>query len=253
MPADLYDVLGVPDDAAAEELKRAYRERVRKYHPDVNEHPEGEAQFKLVKTAHDVLSDPAERKTYDRLGHHEYVEKHLDSLPPVSVFPDEDLPDDTTTDDGSTDSGPATSEPMDGAAKSTTGSAADTSTDTATSERSRGSTASTESTGGYGSTGSGTSTTDGSSSATETTTEQSSTGRSEEGAGTDRDSWDAAASSTRTATADASVPEGVRRRRGLKRWYGVVVLSLLLYVGGLGAYALPRRAAMRSFLGDVAA
>ncbi|TKX40294.1 DnaJ domain-containing protein, partial [Halorubrum sp. ARQ200] len=47
MPADLYDVLGVPDDAAAEELKRAYRKRVREYHPDVNDHPEGDAQFKL--------------------------------------------------------------------------------------------------------------------------------------------------------------------------------------------------------------
>ncbi|WP_435115509.1 J domain-containing protein [Halolamina sp. C58] len=249
MPADLYDVLGVPADAPAEELKRAYRERVRKYHPDVNDHPDGEAQFKLVKTAHDVLSDPAERKTYDRLGHHEYVEQHLDGLPPVSVFPDEDLPDGTATDDGSTDSGSVSSEPIDGTAESTTSSPADTSTDTATSDRSGGSARSSSS---YGSTGSSTSTTESSSSAGGTTTKGgSSTDRSDETAGTSRDSWDAATSSTRTATAESSVPEGVRRRRGLKRWYGVVVLSLLLYAGGLGAYALPQRAAMRSFVGEL--
>mgnify|MGYP000008807267 CR=1 FL=1 len=254
MPADLYDVLGVPADAPAEELKRAYRERVRKYHPDVNDHPDGEAQFKLVKTAHDVLSDPAERKTYDRLGHHEYVAQHLDGLPPVSVFPDEDLPDGVTADDESTESGPSTTDSVTGTASST-GSPTETSTDSTTSDRSSSATAETGSTSGYGSAESSTSTTDGSSS-TDGTTDASSTGRSDAEsttAGTDQDSWDAATSSTRTATADSSVPEGVRRRRGLKRWYGVVVISLLLYAGGLGAYALPRRAAMRSFLGDVAA
>ncbi|QKY19346.1 DnaJ domain-containing protein [Halolamina sp. CBA1230] len=275
MPADLYDVLGVPDDAAAEELKRAYRKRVREYHPDVNDHPEGDAQFKLVRTAHDVLSDPAERKTYDRLGHREYVEKHLDDLPPVSVFPDEDLPDGASTTETATDVSTSSTASTSGTTEPSTGGPGDTSTDntsttSTTTTQSGSATGTAEPTSGDGSTGSSTSTADerstgssrstanersstagtassGSSSSTGTTDERATT------AGAERDSWDAATSSAQTATGDSSVPAGVRRRRGLKRWYGVVVLSLLVYAGGLGVYALPRLAAIREFVGDVTA
>mgnify|MGYP006291416987 CR=1 FL=1 len=88
MPTDFYDVLGAPADASSDELKRAYRSRVREYHPDVNDHPEGDAQFKLIRRANDVLTDAAERKDYDRMGHREYTNKRLDDLPPFSVFPE---------------------------------------------------------------------------------------------------------------------------------------------------------------------
>ena len=267
MPADLYDVLGVPDDATAEELKRAYRERVRTYHPDQNDHPEGDAQFKLVKTSHDVLSDPAERKTYDRLGHRDYVEKHLDDLPPVSVFPDEELPDGTSTTDESTGAEASASEATD---RST----AETTTQRTTDAGGESSATDTDSSSGYGTPNEGPSatssstadrsTTKGRSSTTGTSSARtgsssetdSATSSTDDGstttAGAERSSWDAATKSAQSAASESTVPAGVRRRRGLKRWYGVVALSLLVYLGGLGAYALPRQNALQSFLGDVA-
>jgi hypothetical protein len=81
MPDDFYDLLGVDQDASGEELKRAYRDMVRKYHPDVNDDERAHAQFKVVRTAYDVLSDPGERADYDRLGHETYVRRRLDGLP----------------------------------------------------------------------------------------------------------------------------------------------------------------------------
>jgi curved DNA-binding protein CbpA len=271
MPADLYDVLGVPDDASAEELKRAYRGRVREYHPDQNDHPDGDAQFKLVKTANDVLSDPAERKTYDRLGHREYVEKHLDGLPPVSVFPEDALPDDGTTDESTT--GTTT----DSTATSSAGPATDTSGSRTTASRTTDSSASGGSSrtasdrGGYGSAGTDGSSSTGRSSSGQSSAAGSSSGRStaersaaaEETssdtdsrtttAGADRSSWDAATNTAQSAAAESTVSAGVRRRRGLKRWYGVVAAALLAYLGGLGAYAFPRQGTLRTFVGDVTA
>lgn len=263
MPADLYDVLGAAHDAAAEEIKRAYRDRVREYHPDVNDHPDSDAQFKLIRTAHDVLSNPAERKTYDRLGHREYVEKNLDNLPPVSVFPDEELPDGVTA----AETEPETESSSTG--RTTTNTASTTSTSTtanttsstgrANSSRSdtrRGTdTATDRSSTGRRSDGrdeSATEATGRSSTATTDTTSQTSDQESTS-TGSDASSWDAATNSAQSATSSSTVPAGVRRRRGLKRWYGVVALSLFVYLGGLGIYALPRQAALRSAVADAVA
>lgn len=70
MPEDYYDLLGVPRDASDADIKKAFRRRARDLHPDVNpEDPEAEARFKEVAAAYEVLSDPATRETYDRLGH----------------------------------------------------------------------------------------------------------------------------------------------------------------------------------------
>lgn len=241
MPADLYDVLGTSDDASAEEIKRAYRERVREYHPDVNDHPEGDAQFKLIKKAHDVLSDPAERKDYDRLGHREYVEKHLDDLPPVSVFPDEDLPDGARA-EADHDTGAASE-------ASATSGASTTDTTSSASGRSRSAESSTSST-STSDTASQT-TTESTSSEASTSSTSTSTDEGTTTAGAERSSWDAATSSAQATSSESTVPAGVRRRRGLKRWYGVVALSLVTYLAGLGLYALPRQAALRGFVGDV--
>jgi len=68
MATDFYDVLGVPRGAGDEEIGRAYRKLARKYHPDVNHDPGAEDRFKEVSEAHEVLSDPARRKRYDRFG-----------------------------------------------------------------------------------------------------------------------------------------------------------------------------------------
>ena len=64
---DYYDVLGVDKGADDADIKRAYRELARKYHPDLN--PEGAERFKEINEAYAVLSDPRERSRYDRWGH----------------------------------------------------------------------------------------------------------------------------------------------------------------------------------------
>ena len=69
MRRDLYEVLGVPRDADAARIKRAYRELALKYHPDQNpDDPAAEAVFKEVSAAYTILSDPAQRERYDRRG-----------------------------------------------------------------------------------------------------------------------------------------------------------------------------------------
>lgn len=85
MAADFYDLLGIDEDAEPEELKTAYRTAVRRYHPDVNDKDEADAQFKVVKTAYEVLSNPKERSRYDRVGHRTYVRDHLEGLPTTVV------------------------------------------------------------------------------------------------------------------------------------------------------------------------
>lgn len=65
MAVDHYETLGVPKDAAQEDIKRAYRRLARELHPDVNASPDAAERFKLVTHAYDVLSDPQQRQDYD--------------------------------------------------------------------------------------------------------------------------------------------------------------------------------------------
>jgi molecular chaperone DnaJ len=74
MTEDFYDVLGVGRDASEEEIQRAYREKVREYHPDVSDDPDAEEKFKKAKTAKEVLTDDEKREMYDQLGHDRFVE-----------------------------------------------------------------------------------------------------------------------------------------------------------------------------------
>ncbi|PUB15610.1 DnaJ C-terminal domain-containing protein [Yoonia sediminilitoris] len=63
-----YEALGVPRDASADDIKRAYRKMARKYHPDVATDPDADAKFKAAGEAYSVLSDPESRAAYDRYG-----------------------------------------------------------------------------------------------------------------------------------------------------------------------------------------
>jgi curved DNA-binding protein CbpA len=89
MSEDFYDLLGVDGDATRDELKRAYREAAREYHPDVNDDDRAGAQFKAVHRAYEVLRDEDERAEYDRLGHETYVRKRLGGLPSIRGRADE--------------------------------------------------------------------------------------------------------------------------------------------------------------------
>ena len=67
---DYYEVLGVSKDAGDNDLKKAYRQLAKKYHPDSNPgDKEAEAKFKEATEAYAILSDPEKRKAYDQFGH----------------------------------------------------------------------------------------------------------------------------------------------------------------------------------------
>ncbi len=69
MPRDYYEILGVPRNASKDDLKRAFRQLARQYHPDVSEAADGEERFKEINEAYQVLSDDDKRAAYDRFGH----------------------------------------------------------------------------------------------------------------------------------------------------------------------------------------
>ena len=68
---DYYDVLGISKTATEDEIKKAYRKKSLKVHPDKNGTEKAQEAFKKVSKAYSCLSNPDTRKSYDRFGNEE--------------------------------------------------------------------------------------------------------------------------------------------------------------------------------------
>lgn len=69
MSENYYEILGVSKDASEEEIKKAYRKKVKTLHPDVNkDDPDAETKFKALGEAYETLKDPEKRDVYDNPG-----------------------------------------------------------------------------------------------------------------------------------------------------------------------------------------
>ena len=66
---DYYEILGLNKNSSKDEIKKAYKNLAKKYHPDLNKNKEAEGRFKEVSEAYAVLSDDQKRQTYDQFGH----------------------------------------------------------------------------------------------------------------------------------------------------------------------------------------
>ena len=64
---DFYELLGISMDSTKQEIKTAYREMVKKYHPDVNKSEDSNKIIRSLNEAKEVLLDDEKRKEYDKL------------------------------------------------------------------------------------------------------------------------------------------------------------------------------------------
>ena len=71
---DYYRVLGISPDATVEEIKRAYRSKARKYHPDINHAPEAKDLFIEITEAYDFLISYHEKITSDEEAYHQAMD-----------------------------------------------------------------------------------------------------------------------------------------------------------------------------------
>jgi len=64
---DFYKILGINRNASSDDIKKAYRNLSKKYHPDINKSDEAIQKYKDVQEAYETLSNEEKRKTYDSL------------------------------------------------------------------------------------------------------------------------------------------------------------------------------------------
>lgn len=62
---DYYALLGISQNATPEQIRLAFRQMARTYHPDINTAPDAEARFREINEAYEILADPEKRKAYD--------------------------------------------------------------------------------------------------------------------------------------------------------------------------------------------
>lgn len=76
-----YDILGVSPAASDAEIKRAYRDLVKKFHPDRNPSPEAKLLIVQINEAYDILADPERRRVYNQGSFQEVVEETYEEDP----------------------------------------------------------------------------------------------------------------------------------------------------------------------------
>ena len=67
-PSNPYETLGVSRDASAKDIKNAYYQLAKKFHPDTNKDPKAKERFVEIQSAYDILSDEQKRRTFDQFG-----------------------------------------------------------------------------------------------------------------------------------------------------------------------------------------
>ncbi|MDF9746914.1 J domain-containing protein [Natrinema salsiterrestre] len=235
MTEDFYDLLEIPPDASQDEIKDAYRDQVRVYHPDLNDDDRAQAQFTAVKTAYDILGDPVERQAYDRLGHEDYVAKRTSGLPSPDVWQSDD----------------------DASATAATPAAASTASGSTTAGRSSSATGSNGSKAAAGAASASAGTAGGASSATGT------------GTGTGQTGGSGSASTSRTGSTSGATTSSTGRSRttssagpdnAVARWWRrqnfslpLLWLSVLAYAAGLGQFGHENRGPLESLWADLRA
>ncbi|KAF8927642.1 hypothetical protein BGZ58_010248, partial [Dissophora ornata] len=86
LETELYDILGVPVDATATQIKKNYRALALQNHPDKNPDPEAHAKFQKISEAYQVLSDPKLRSDYNQYGHNKDVSPEGGFVNPEAFF-----------------------------------------------------------------------------------------------------------------------------------------------------------------------
>ncbi|QSW99070.1 J domain-containing protein [Haloterrigena alkaliphila] len=261
MTEDFYDLLDIPPDASQDEIKDAYRDQVRVYHPDLNDDDRAQAQFTAVKKAYDILGDPVERQAYDRLGHEDYVAKRTSGLPSPDVWKSNSDSDgsgessETATATASATASGSSTTTSSGSSSGTTASSGSTATGASTGAGSGNAASGT----GNATSGAGNATASGSTTSASGTTATSGTAGSGQTSSTDGGTAHGAARSSTAATGSGSAAGGFGDNAVVRWWrrqnfsLPLIWLSVLVYLGGFGHFASANAAGLEALRAELTA